>query len=84
MKTLMSKMKMTLGGVNCRVDFAEGMSELENIAMRDYPNKTWSGKIIFLLRKRASVSYGTTSTEKVHKHNWSLRKYEGRKECLKK
>ena len=47
MKTLMSKMKMTLGGVNCRVDFAEGMSELENIAMRDYPNKTWSGKIIF-------------------------------------
>ena len=35
-------------------------------------------------KSRASVSYGTTSTEKVHKHNWSLRKYEGRKECLKK
>lgn len=56
----MSKMKMTLDGVKCRVDIAEGMSELENIT-RNYPNKTWSGKTIFLIRKRASVSYGTTS-----------------------
>ena len=57
----MSKMKMTLRGVKCRVDIVEGMSELENITIRNYPNKTWSGKIIFLIRKRASVSYGTTS-----------------------
>lgn len=70
MKTLMSKMKMTLGGVNCRVDIAEGMSELENIAIRDYPNKTWSEKIIFLIRKRASVSCGTTS-ESIKMCSWS-------------
>ena len=25
-------------------------------------------------KSRASVSFGTTSTEKVHKHNWSLQK----------
>ena len=61
MKIPMSKMKMTLGGVKCRVDIAEGISELENITTRNYPNKTWSGKTIFLIRKRASVSYGTTS-----------------------
>ena len=47
MKILMSKMKMTLGGVKCRVDIAEGISELENITTRNYPNKTWSGKTIF-------------------------------------
>ena len=57
----MSKMKMTLRGVKCRVDIVEGMSELENITIRNYPNKTWSGKIIFFNKKRASVSYGTTS-----------------------
>ena len=44
----MSKRKMTLGGVNCRLDIAEEMiSELENIALRSYPNKTESGKIFF-------------------------------------
>ena len=53
MKTLMSKMKMTLRGVKCRVDIVEGMSELENITIRNYPNKTWSGKIIFFTKEKS-------------------------------
>lgn len=41
-------MQSTLGRVNCRVDFAEGMiSELESIAVRKSPKETPSDKIIF-------------------------------------
>lgn len=36
----MSKMKMTPAGINWRLDIAEEMiSELENKAIRNYPNK---------------------------------------------